>query len=94
MFVAAVCEWQFAYDSIDLFDLKFRLERRFRIRITIASLSTMASRNDPPDIRVGDLFDLVRTAVPQSGVLDSDLDADALWPMFQREISDAMGVAP
>ena len=38
--------------------------------------------------------DFIRGEVPQSRVLDSDLDADALWPLFQRVISDSLGVDP
>ena len=37
---------------------------------------------------------VIRREVPRSRVLDSDLDADALWPIFQRAISDALGVEP
>jgi hypothetical protein len=48
--------------------------------------------NDPPDIKVGDLFDLIRSEIPHVGILDLELDVDALWPMFQREISGALGV--
>jgi len=52
----------------------------------------MVKRNDPPDIRVGQLFDFIRGEVPQLGFLDLELDADALWPIIQRAISDALGV--
>jgi hypothetical protein len=49
-------------------------------------------RNEPPDVRVGDLFDLVRGEVPQSGVLDLESDADALRPIYQGAVSDALGI--
>jgi hypothetical protein len=78
--------------GIDLLDLAFRLERRFGVRVGRDQLSKLAMRNDPPDIRVGDLFDFIRGEVPQSGVLDLELDAGALWPIYQREISDALGI--
>jgi hypothetical protein len=78
--------------GIDLLVVAFRLERQFGVKVSPDQYSKMAMRNDPPDIRVGDLFDFIRGEVPRMGVLDLELDADALWPMFQREISDALGV--
>lgn len=94
MFVWAVYEWQVPEEVIGLLDLATRLERCFGVRISRDELSTMVTSNDPPDIRLADLFDFIRGEVPQSRVLDSDLDADALWPIFQRAISDALGVEP
>ncbi len=78
--------------GIDLLDVAFRLERRFGVKISRDQFSQMAMRNDPPDITAGQLFDFIRGQVPQVGVLDLDLDADALWPMYQRELSDALGI--
>jgi hypothetical protein len=78
--------------GLDLLDVAFRLERQFGVKVSPDQYSKMAMRNDPPDIRVGDLFDFIRGEVPCVGVLDLELNADALWPMFQREISDALGV--
>ncbi len=78
--------------GIDLLDVAFRLERRFGVKISRDQLSKMVVRNDPPDLIVGDLFDFIRAGIPQCGVVDLDLDADALWAMFQREISDGLGV--
>jgi hypothetical protein len=78
--------------GIDLLDVAFRLERRFGVWISRDQLSKMVMRNDPPDIRVGELFDFIRGEAPQVGVFDVELDADAFWPLFQREISDALGV--
>jgi hypothetical protein len=68
------------------------LVRRFGVKISRDQFSKMVMRNDPPDIMVGDLFDFIRGEIPRVGVLDLDLDADALWPMFQREISNGFGV--
>jgi hypothetical protein len=42
--------------------------------------------------RVGELFDFVRAQAPQSGVLDHELDGDALWPIYHRTISDVLDV--
>ncbi len=78
--------------GIDLLDLAFRLERQFAVRVSPEQFSKLAMRNDPPDIRVGDLFDLLRGEAPQFGVLDLELDADTLWPIYQRAVSDALGV--
>ena len=78
--------------GIDLLDLAFRLERQFGVRVSPDQFSKLAMRNDPPDIRVGDLFDLLRGEVPRFGILDLELDAHSLWPIYQRAISDALGV--
>ena len=78
--------------GLDLLDVAFRLERQFGVKVSPDQYSKMAMRNEPQDIRVGDLFDFIRGEVPCVGVLDLELDADALWPMFQREISDALDV--
>jgi hypothetical protein len=94
MFVAAVYEWQVPDDVVDLLDLVSRLERCFSVRISREELSTIVTSNDPRDITFADLFDFIRGKVLQSRVLDSDLDANALWPIFQRAISDALGVGP
>jgi hypothetical protein len=94
LFVSAVYEWQVPEETIDLLDLISRLERRFGVKISRDKLATMVTSDDSPDIRVADLFDFIRGEVSQSGILDSDLDADALWPLFQRAISDALGVEP
>ena len=94
MFVSAVYEWQVSEETIDPLDLIPQLERRFGVKISRDELATMLTSHDPPDTRVADLFEFIRGKVPQSGVLDSDLDADDLWPMFQHAISDALGVEP
>ena len=78
--------------GIDLLDLAFRLERQFGVRVSRDQLLNLAMRNDPPDIIVGDLFDFIRGEAPQSGVLDLELDADVLWPIYQRAVSDALGI--
>jgi hypothetical protein len=78
--------------GIDLPDVAFRLERRSGVKISRDQLFKMIMRNDPPDLIVGDLFDFIRGEIPQFGVVDLDLDAHALWPMFQREISNGLGV--
>jgi hypothetical protein len=78
--------------GIDLLDLAFRLERQFGVKVSRDQFLTLAMRNDPPDIKVGDLFDFLRDEVPRFGVLDLQLDADILWPVYQRAISDALGV--
>jgi hypothetical protein len=78
--------------GIELIDLAFRIDRRFGVRVSRDQLSKLAMRNDPPDIIIGDLFDFICGEVPQSGVLDLELDADALWPIFRRAISDALGI--
>ena len=48
--------------GIDLNVVAFELERRFGVRVSPDQFSKMAMRNDPPDIRVGELFDFIRPA--------------------------------
>ena len=78
--------------GIDMIDLAFRLERHFGVRLSMEELRKMWMKNEPPDIRVGELFDFVCGLVPQPEGLDLDADADSLWPLFQRDVSDALGV--
>jgi hypothetical protein len=78
--------------GLDLLDVKYRLERRFGVKVTNEQMTKLAMRNEPPDINVGALFELIRDQIPQSGVLDLEIDAELLWPLFQQEISDALGV--
>jgi hypothetical protein len=78
--------------GIDLLDLAFRLERRFGVKVTREQMTKLAMQNEPPDITVGDLFELIRDQIPQSGVLDLEIDAELLWPLFQQQICDALGV--
>ena len=78
--------------GIDLLVVAFGLERRFGVKVTREHMTKLATRNEPPDINVGDLFELIRDQIPQSGVLDLEIDAELLWPLFQQEISDALGV--
>src|SRR5262249_35095851 len=78
--------------GIDILDLVFRLERRFGARISRAQFDKLLFANDPPDIRMGELVDFVRKGTAPSGVFDEEMDGDALWPMFQAEVSGALGV--
>lgn len=78
--------------GLDLLDLVFRLERRFGTKIRRAQLDELIGANDPPDILVGALFDLVRQTAKPGGLFDEEMDAESLWPMFQREVSDSLGV--
>jgi hypothetical protein len=78
----------------DLLDLTFRLERKFGIKVSREQLAKMASQNEPADIKVGQLFEFLRGQVYLVGVLDVEMDAEAVWLIYQREISDALGVEP
>ena len=76
----------------DLIDLAFRLGRRFGVPITKADLTLLASKHVPPDIRVGEFFDFIREQTRRYGVVDAEQDAEILWPLFQREVCDGLGV--
>ncbi len=76
--------------GLDVLDLVFRLEGRFGIEISRGDWLELMRRNEPPDVAVGDLFDLVCRRAIQGGVQE----ADSLWPIFQRDVSEALGVEP
>jgi hypothetical protein len=82
--------------GLDLVVLRFRIEERFGVSISAGQMTKMARLNDPPDIAVGQLFDAVCAGTGTEGSLyDPEVDgAQALWLMFRREISDALGVDP
>lgn len=80
--------------GLDLLDLVFRLERTFGLKIQRKDLERLARQNDPPDLLVGQLFDLVRGQTPRGGVLDHEVDAEAFWPLFQQQVVDALGIDP
>ena len=75
-----------------LIDLAFRLERRFGVQIRREQLSAMAAQHDPPDISVGELFEVVREHAIRPGVFDREHDARMLWPLYQREVSAGLGI--
>jgi hypothetical protein len=79
--------------GLQLVALSCRLEVVFGVKLRAGHVTKLYLRNDPPDIRVEDLFELLRSVIPGSGVLDLELDADDLWPTFQRAISDVLGVS-
>lgn len=78
--------------GVDLFLILLRLERQFGVEVSRDEWFKMANLNDPPDIKVGQLFDFIRAQAPQSGVLDSDLDANILWPLYQQQLAEVLSV--
>jgi hypothetical protein len=80
--------------GIDILDLFFRLERTFGVKIGREESLDLLRTSDPPDVTAGELFAFVREKVRSAGtsVLDDELDSDALWPIFQRALSDSLGV--
>jgi acyl carrier protein len=80
--------------GMDILDLVFRLERTFCVKIGREEWLQLIDKDTPPDVNVGELFELVRGRAVSAGPLDDELDAEILWPMFQRAISDALGIEP
>jgi hypothetical protein len=80
--------------GLDLLDLTFRLERTFGVKVSRDQLSKMASQNEPADIKVGELFEFIRRQIYTFGVLDLEMDAEAVWLISQGAVSDALGVEP
>lgn len=78
--------------GIDLLDVAFRLERTFGVKISRDEFFALGAKNTPHDVLCGDLFELLRARLRAGAVLDPEIDADTLWPLFQREISDALGI--
>jgi acyl carrier protein len=80
--------------GLEILDLVYRLERRFGVKIRRDELMQIFDKNDPPDVLIGQLFDFVRGKAPFDGVLDEEMDAEAVWLMFQRAVADWMGGEP
>jgi hypothetical protein len=78
--------------GLDILDLVFRLERTFHVKIRREEFSQQFDKNSPPDINVGELFEFVRGKALSTDAFDEDLDAEVMWLMFRRDISDSMGV--
>ena len=78
--------------GLDIIDIIFRVERHFGVKVSRDQWFKMAILNEPPDIKVGQLFDFIRAQVPQSGVLDLDVDASIVWPLYQQQLAEALGV--
>jgi len=79
--------------GLELLDLIWSLERRFGVKLWRDQISiNLFRKHDPPDLKVGDLFELILAQAPQAGVLDVELDAEDFWPMFRREVSEALGI--
>ena len=78
--------------GVDLLDIVFRLGRTFHVEISRAEFIALFDRNGPSDITAGNLFALVRSKAIRTDAFDEDLDAEVLWLMFRRAISDSLGV--
>jgi hypothetical protein len=78
--------------GVDILDLVFRLERSFHVRISREQFFRMLDTNEPPDIKVGELFDFMCRKASLAGIIDDELDAEAAWLIFQQALSDSLGV--
>ncbi len=78
--------------GVNLLDIVFRLERTFTIRIGRDEIFQLLEVGKTADIRVGKLFNYVHAKAVHAGVFDEDLDADLIWAMFRRALSDALGI--
>lgn len=65
--------------GIELLDITFRLEKRFRVKILNGDLEALFRRHDPPDPHVADLVDLIRSKFVPPGVDDGGAIAADLW---------------
>jgi hypothetical protein len=79
--------------GLDLLDLFFRLERTFAIRIERVEIEDLFRIGQRRDITVGELFGIVRSKIPLTSLLlDEEIDTELIWSMFQRALSDSLGV--
>lgn len=78
--------------GLDLLDLMCRLERSFQVKLPRDTYLSLAGWRKPPDIKAGELYEFVRARMSGDGVVDPDMDAEVLWVMFQRDVSDVLGV--
>jgi hypothetical protein len=77
--------------GIDILDVVFRMEREFGIKIHRQEVVKLLSGNQPPDVSVGEFFEFVRSKGLSAGVLDEDMDANLIWPLFQSILEGATG---
>jgi hypothetical protein len=78
--------------GLDLIEILILLERQFGVTVSRDEWAKMAMLNEPPDVKVGQLFNFIRAQVPQSGVLDHDLDDKILWPLYQQQLAQVLRV--
>jgi hypothetical protein len=78
--------------GLDVLDLVFRLERTFHVKIGLEEIVRLFDSSRSSDISVGALFELVRTKAIRTDAFDEDLDAEIMWLIFRKSISDALGV--
>jgi hypothetical protein len=78
--------------GLDLIEILILLERQFGVNVSRDQWFKMAMLNEPPDVKVGQLFDFIRAQVPQSGVVDLDLDDKILWPPYQQQLAQVLNV--
>lgn len=80
--------------GLEILDLVYRLERRFGIKIHPDDFLKLLGENEPPDVTAGALFDFVKSRANYPGVVDAEMDADLIWPMFQHDVADSLGGDP
>jgi hypothetical protein len=74
--------------SLDLLDITCRLEKEFHGLVPSKAIERHADMNDPPDIRVGELYELTCRCVRFAGM---ELPADA-WDRVRRCVSESLAV--
>lgn len=76
--------------SLDLADVVFRLEKQFQGMVPWKLFEKHVDQNEPPDITVGELFDLTCRCVRLAG---EEIPADA-WDRVRQCVSESLAIAP
>lgn len=74
--------------SLDLMDIVCRLEKAFNGKVPAKIIEKHAYRNDPPDIAVGELYDLTCRCIRMSG---SETPPDA-WERLRDCVAASLGI--
>jgi hypothetical protein len=75
--------------GVDWFDIRFRLERRFGVRVEYADFDDLSSRGRP-DLTAGDLYEVLCKLIRASG----KRVPYSCWNGVRRDLAEALNVSP
>ena len=75
--------------GVDLLDLTYRIERELGFKLDLQQIwNEFANRRDPPDVAVGDLYEVIQR---QAAAAQLSLPSDS-WTRLQDIVADCLGV--